>query len=105
MRIVQKDYNHNKLHNMGIQTDLFCQKLEVGDYVIVKGYWSVVADHLTQIVKINKKSVVLDLQNWNGESRRMLRPGYDCIKVTKEQAKQFVDSHNNVANKYPELLI
>lgn len=95
-------------HNLAL--DLFGQELSVGDYVLCQGYYSVPVNTITQIVKINKQSVVVSLEYWDwtiGEytSRKMRRPGYKFIKITKEQANTILANNQATLNKYPEYAI
>ena len=90
--------------------DLFGQELSVGDYVLCQGYYDVPVNTITQVVKINKQSVVVSLKYWDWTlkdytSKKMRRPGYKFIKITKEQANTILANNQATLNKYPESAI
>jgi len=90
--------------------DLFGQELTVGDYVLCQGYYEVPTNTITQIVKVNKQTVVVSLKRWDYNSKayafkKMRRPGHKFIKITKEQANTILANNQATLNKYPECLI
>ena len=93
-----------------LSLDLFGQELSVGDYVLCQAYYEVPTNTITQIVKVNRQTVVVSLKRWDYNSKtyvtkQMRRPGHKFIKITKEQANTILANNQATLNKYPEYAI
>lgn len=122
---------HIRFHEAGIQIDMLGQKLKVGDTVLTKNYGSPALDKIATIKKVNKKTIVVDLEVrrtdwgtythipkghkglWNYYPDRkttitikpMKRTGFDCIKITPEQLAIAKEASESLINDHPEIFI
>lgn len=99
-----------------VQVDLFLQPLSVGDYVLTKSYSTPSIDHLSRVTKVNKKSIYVELthdkwhQDDNGNYKRtqhntIKRHGYDCVKLSKDQAEMLLNAPATLKATNPEYFL
>lgn len=99
-----------------IQVDLFLQPLSVGDYVLTKAYGTPSMEHLSRVTKVNKKSIYVELAHdkWQADSNgnyervphsTMKRHGYDCVKLSPEQADILLNAPSNLKTTNPEYFL
>lgn len=121
----------NLLYDAGVIADCFGQKLSVGDYVLCKSYGSPVHDQVSQITKVNRKTIQLTVQKrkytygnyvpkprnhygkWNYypnfsvscTEEKMNRNPFSVIKISPELKAQLDATTTALINSYPELFI
>jgi len=124
-------HNYIKFHNAGIQADMAGQRLSVGDVVLFKGYCSGDKNAFAKIIKVNKKTVVLEHSyqayhygsfvpkprdhkgSWNyypnAQGRivktKVKRPGYATLKLSPSCVEEIKANAAATIDAHPEILI
>ena len=120
-----------KLVEVGIQLDMIGQPLKVGDTILTKSYGSPTLNCFATIKKINKKSILVDVnfERWDyGKpvsrppshtgywdyypnrqyitgTKPMKRVAMDCLKISPEQQAYSNQREQELFDLYPELFI
>ena len=112
---------HSAAHEAGFQIDLLGRPIKVGDTILTKGYSSPAINHRATVKRVNRKSIVIDLEvghwvmgsydyttrsfpdaKYISKIREMKRTGYDCIVVNEQLpisealAEEFLDDHPEI---------
>lgn len=107
------------------------QPLKVGDTILTKSYGSLVLNYFAEVKKVNKKSIVVELDarfysygeyvprpnnhsgywnahpngKWVSEKKPMKRIAMDCLKISPDQQVYSDQREQELFNLYPELFI